>query len=129
MDQSTSPWASAAAVSFSNTLSQVPSAAMRRRQVHTSLPEPVDLGQIPPRDSASVSVDDRLHHRAGFRERPAGPAGPGGEHRGDQLPLGIGEDLKPGHAFQVTLHPWTIVRHALVAPAPAAPGRGGGRFP
>ena len=44
---------------------------------------------------------DATGHR-GVGERPAGAAGPGREHRGDQLPLGVGEHLEPGHVPRVS---------------------------
>ena len=71
---------------------------------------------------------DRLHYRAGIGERPAGPAGPGREHRGDQFPLGIGQRLEAGHAFQGASWPWihsqTRPKRAAVPSLANAEGRG-----
>ena len=73
-DQSIRPSASAAGGQCAITVFQVPSSVPRRCLVHTSLPGPVDLGQVPSGDRSTCTGGRWLRTSCGHR-RTAGPAG------------------------------------------------------
>jgi hypothetical protein len=82
--QSTSPFASAGESSAVRILSQVPSSASRRYSFMIVCHGPKSAGNIAPRDSRSVSVDDTFNDPAVVPERASSTSVGRGKHRLDQ---------------------------------------------
>lgn len=61
------------------------------------LPGPEHLREIPPGDPTPIPLDDPLDDLSGIPKRPAPLARPNGQQARDQLPLGIGQQLKTRH--------------------------------
>ncbi len=69
-----------------------------------ALPRAEHLGHVPPGDPTAIPINDAFDHRTSITKRPTPLTRSNRKQIGNQIPLGIGQQLKPRHALSLRHH-------------------------